>query len=339
MQNLVALDELQKNKDIHWSRVLQDAFRDPMELLKFLELDSQNYLEKIIPDHTFKMLVPHSFAMKMKKGDWDDPLLKQVLPIVDEDIDTPGFITDPVGDLNAEISAGLLHKYHGRVLLVTTGACAVHCRYCFRKEFPYASSRPDKAQWEKTLSKISVDHSINEVILSGGDPLMISDDRLMKMCEDLSAIPHVDTLRFHSRVPVFLPERITESFLARFSNLQCNKVMVIHSNHAAEIDEKVGGCLKALKKAEFSLLNQTVLLKNINDNVEVLARLNHRLFQFGVLPYYLHQLDRVKGTKHFEVDKNKSIQIVRGLRNILPGYLVPKLVGEVSGKRSKQAIE
>jgi len=324
--------------DSDWSRVLAKAFRDPVKLLEYLELDFQSYIDELHLDSQFKMLVPLSYAAKMKKGEWHDPLLRQALPLKEEAIETPGFVSDPVGDLQSEISPGVLHKYQGRVLLVTTGACPVHCRYCFRREFPYIDSIPDKKHWQQTLEKIRQDNSIQEIIFSGGDPLMLSDARLQKMCTDIASIPHVTTLRFHTRVPIFLPERITPEFLSWLGELKINKVMVIHSNHANELDEAVGEALTALRNHGVTLLNQAVLLKGINDSVEVLVTLLQRLFSYQVLPYYLHQLDRVKGSAHFEVDKKTAIDLIESLRNRLPGYLIPQLVEEVSGKRSKQTI-
>jgi len=339
MSNSVSIQSLKEYEEANWSVVLAKAFKDPVQLLRFLHLDEDMYLKQLKSDSQFKMLVPLSYAKKMKKRDWGDPLLRQVLPLEQEDILTEGFGADPVGDLNAEISSGLLQKYQGRVLLVTTGACPVHCRYCFRREFPYSQSNPDKKQWQTTLSNIEKDKSINEVILSGGDPLMLSDKRLSYMCDDLSQIQHIKTIRFHSRVPVFLPERITIDFLAWLENLSFQKVMVIHSNHANEIDDKVRDGLISLRAAGVTVLNQTVLLKGVNDSVDVLSALSKRLFEFQVLPYYLHQLDRVQGTAHFEVDRAEAIELLRSLKNQLPGYLVPRLVEEISGKRSKQGIE
>jgi EF-P beta-lysylation protein EpmB len=337
------LERIQLNNESNWRTVLKKAFKDPLELLEFLGLDRAEYLDKVKTDSRFKMLVPLSYAEKMQKGDWNDPLLQQVLPINQENIETRGFVNDPIGDLQAEASSGLLHKYQGRVLLVTTGACPVHCRYCFRREFPYADSSPDKKQWQNTLDYIQGDNSIHEVIFSGGDPLMLSDDRLQKMCVEIAAIPHVKTLRFHTRVPVFLPERINQSLRKMFTALsaaqEIQKVMVIHINHANEIDEHVSRALSDLRKDGFTLLNQSVLLKGVNDDVATLSELSHKLMANNVLPYYLHQLDRIQGAAHFEVERDQSIRLVEGLRNHLPGYLVPRLVEDISGERSKLPIE
>jgi len=323
---------------VSWTNVLTHAFRDPLKLLEFLELGVEENLDQIKLDSNFTMLVPRSYAERMRKGDWHDPLLRQILPLKKEQVETKGFVNDPVGDLQAEISPGVLHKYHGRILLVTTGACPVHCRYCFRREFPYVDSIPDKKHWAHTLTKIRTDKNIKEVILSGGDPLMLSDYRLKKMCKEIAKIPHITSLRFHTRVPIFLPERITNQFLKWFGELQVNKVIVIHSNHQNEINDEVGNVLLALRNKGVTLLNQTVLLKGVNDSSEILAPLMERLFEYQVLPYYLHQLDKVKGSAHFEVKREKSIAIIEELKEQLPGYLVPRLVEELSGKRSKQSI-
>ncbi|MEB8434096.1 EF-P beta-lysylation protein EpmB [Cocleimonas sp. KMM 6892] len=337
------LEIIQLNNESNWRTVLKKAFKDPLELLEFLGLDRAEYLDKVKTDSRFKMLVPLSYAEKMQKGDWNDPLLQQVLPINQENIETLGFVNDPIGDLQVEASSGLLHKYQGRVLLVTTGACPVHCRYCFRREFPYADSSPDKKQWQNTLDYIQGDNSIHEVIFSGGDPLMLSDGRLQKMCIEITAIPHVKTLRFHTRVPVFLPERINQSLRNMFTALSAaqdiQKVMVIHINHANEIDEHVSRALSDLRKDGFTLLNQSVLLRGVNDDVATLSELSHKLMANHVLPYYLHQLDRIQGAAHFEVKRDQSIRLVEGLRNHLPGYLVPRLVEDISGERSKLPIE
>ena len=321
-----------------WQKSLAEAIRDPLELLTLLDLDQDKYKKQLYFADGFKLLVPLSYVKKMKKGDWNDPLLKQVLPISDEQQSVAGFVSDPVGDLNAEVSSGVLHKYQGRVLLITTGACAVHCRYCFRRHFPYGDSLSSQKNWKDTLYQIRTDRSIHEVILSGGDPLMLSDERLRSMCEELVNIPHVKTLRFHTRIPLFLPERINTEFLTWISDLAIQKVMVIHANHANELDDVVGSVLESLRSVGFSLLNQSVLLKGINDDNKLLENLSYQLFKYQVLPYYLHQLDRVQGAAHFEVERSKAIALVDKLKENLPGYLVPKLVEEVSCERSKQAV-
>ena len=325
--------------NVSWQRALASAIRDPLELLSLLDLENDKTIKQLHHPEKFKLLVPLSYISKMKKGDWNDPLLKQVLPVLDETQSVAGFIADPVGDLDSVISSGILQKYQGRVLLITTGACAVHCRYCFRRHFPYANSMPDKDKWQETLLAIRNDSSIHEVILSGGDPLMIPDQRLQAMCKDLVEISHIKTLRFHTRIPIFLPERIDTAFIGWLSELAIQKVMVIHANHANELDQTVGNVLASLREAGVTLLNQSVLLKGINNSADVLAALSHRLFEFQVLPYYLHQLDKVANAAHFEVDRSEAIHLLNDLKKIVPGYLVPKLVEEVSGERSKRALE
>lgn len=338
-KELIANDSVRiSNSTDDWNVLLTKAFRDPLKLLESLALDSQEFLDQVDTESKFKMLVPLSYAAKMKKGDWNDPLLRQVLPLKSEKDDVKGFVSDPVGDLNAEISPGLLHKYQGRVLLLTTGACPVHCRYCFRREYPYSLSVPDKKHWQDTLNKIKNDESIHEVILSGGDPLMLSDQRLKKICQEIEKIPHIHTIRFHSRVPIFLPERITEECLNWLAGLKVNVVLVIHSNHKNEIDEKVGALLSQLSNGGITVLNQSVLLKGINDSANVLEELAQRLFRYKVLPYYLHQLDQVRGSAHFSVETSVGLSLIEDLKQRLSGYLVPKFVREVSGERSKQTI-
>ncbi len=334
----IAIQDKDESQDDAWKLALTSAIRDPKQLLALLALDDEKYLEQLNLTDKFKLFVPLSYVNKMKKGDWNDPLLKQVLPLNDEKDHAFGFVSDPVGDLNAELTQGVLQKYQGRVLLITTGACAVHCRYCFRRHFPYADSIPDKAQWQKTLDLIRADDSIYEVIFSGGDPLMLPDDRLRRMCQDLADIPHIKTLRFHSRVPVFLPERFTASFLQWFSALAIKKVIVVHANHANELDGDFAIVMKRLSDAGVTLLNQSVLLRHINDDAIQLSSLSQRLFECGILPYYIHQLDKVKGAAHFEVSDEKIRMLQKQLREILPGYLVPRFVREVSGERSKQPL-
>lgn len=331
-------DRQELSKEESWQKGIRTAIRDPFELLELLNLSTDEYKKNLYLPDKFKLFVPLSYIAKMKKGDWNDPLLKQVLPTQEETKLVSGFNTDPVGDLGSEISSGVLQKYQGRVLIITTGACAVHCRYCFRRHFPYAESSSDKKNWEKTLFMIKNNKSLKEVILSGGDPLMLSNNKLKKMCFELADISHIETIRFHTRLPLFIPERINPAFLSWSAKLPLQKVMVIHANHANELDEFVSGRLNALTKIGFTLLNQSVLLKGVNDNLGALADLSHKLFSMQVLPYYLHQLDRVQGAAHFEVEKDEAISLLDSLRNQLPGYLVPRLVAEISGKRSKQAL-
>lgn len=328
-----------KHKEESWQNAMINAVRDPDKLLNLLGLDRSVYKKELYFPESFKLLAPLPYIKKIKKGDWNDPLLRQILPLLVENGQISGFVSDPVGDMHAIISNGVLQKYQGRVLLLTTGACAVHCRYCFRRHFPYASSAPDKKHWQDTLQQIKNDESIHEVILSGGDPLMLSDRRLQSMCADLAAIPHVKTLRFHTRLPVILPERINESFLGWLADLKIQKVMVIHANHANEINDETGYVLQALVNQQVTVLNQSVLLKGVNNDVDSLYHLSQRLFNFQVLPYYIHLLDKVQGAAHFDVSEKAAVVLIKELKQRLPGYLVPKLVKEVSGERSKLSIE
>jgi EF-P beta-lysylation protein EpmB len=276
----------------------------------------------------FPLRVTHSFAARMRTGDINDPLLLQVLPLHLENQLTPGYSTDPVGDLPASKSPGVIHKYHGRVLLITTGACAIHCRYCFRRHFPYSHANPAADDWHQALQYIARDSSISEVILSGGDPLSLSDQKLLHLASLLAQIPHVTTLRIHSRLPIVVPQRISDTFIAQLAALRLQIVMVIHTNHANEINTEVLTALEQLRRYNIPLLNQSVLLHNINDNARTLAALSRALFAHGVMPYYLHTLDAVQGAAHFAVDKQSLRAIYAELSRLLPGYLLPKLVTE-----------
>ncbi len=323
---------------VKWQSLLADAIRDPNQLIDYLKLP-KNYINKIRQDNdNFKLLATKSYLDKIEKGNINDPLLLQILPSKQELNHSKYYVSDPVGDKEAEISPGVLQKYHGRALIVTTGVCAIHCRYCFRQEFPYAELNPAKNNWRETIRIIANDTSLHEVILSGGDPLVLSDERLSSLCNQLADIPHIKTIRFHSRLPIVLPERIDNNFLTWFRQLKVNKVLVIHANHANEIDEKVGDKLRLLSCSKCVLLNQSVLLKGVNNNTQVLEELSHVLFKYQALPYYLHLLDKVTGAAHFDVNEAKAIKIIEELRVKLPGYLVPKLVREISGKRSKTAV-
>jgi len=322
----------------NWQYLLAQAIRDPEELIDYLQLPKTAFYNTRQSHKKHQLLVPLGYVDKIKKGCWDDPLLRQILPIEEEMLEAEGYISDPVGDLNTSLSSGVLQKYHGRALIITTGTCAVHCRYCFRKEYPYSDNKPTLNNWQQVVETISNNTNLHEVILSGGDPLILSDRRLASLCQQLVAIPHINILRFHTRLPVVLPQRIDKHFLQWFSNLAIQKVVVIHANHANEIDPLVGKKLQALTHAGATVLNQSVLLKGVNDNLEALENLSHQLFRYQTLPYYLHLLDKVKGTAHFDVEQQQALHLMEALRNRLPGYLVPKLVREISGKRSKTPI-
>ena len=318
-----------------WQQQLSQCISDPTELFDLLELDRRLLPEARQAARLFKLRVPRGFVTRMKKGDLDDPLLRQVIPLRQEIIKTPGFTTDPVGDLKVMPLPGLLHKYRGRVLLVTTGACAIHCRYCFRRHFPYTQSNPMKDHWVSVLDYLAKDPTINEVILSGGDPLVLSDRRLAGFAKTLQQIPHIRCLRLHTRLPVVLPARVDSLLLNWLSELKIKKVIVIHTNHANEINESVATAMNRLASAAVTLLNQTVLLHGINDNAASLKALSQSLFEVGVLPYYLHLLDRVQGAAHFEIAASRARRLIGELNGLLPGYLVPRLVYEEPGAVGK----
>lgn len=321
-----------------WRRSLTEAVTRPAELLGELGLDPALLPAAMAAGRDFPLRVPRSFLARIRPGDPHDPLLLQVLPIAAELVPAAGFGRDPVGDLETSPAPGLLHKYRGRVLLVATGACAVHCRYCFRRHFPYAEHQPWGESWEKALAYVAADPTIEEVILSGGDPLALSDDKLADLETRIAAIPHVARLRLHTRLPVVLPERVDDALLGWLGATRLERVVVIHANHPREIDTEVAAALGRLAAAGCTLLNQSVLLRGINDDPATLAALSRALFKAGVLPYYLHLLDRVEGAAHFEVPESEARRLHRELRERLPGYLVPKLVRELAGAPSKVGI-
>ncbi|MGH8113692.1 MAG: EF-P beta-lysylation protein EpmB [Rhodanobacteraceae bacterium] len=320
-----------------WRQSLRDAITDSHELLALMGL---SYLAGRLPanDAGFALKVPRGFVARMRHGDPDDPLLRQVLPQLAECDDAPGFIEDAVGDLAAAKEHGVLHKYEGRALLIAAGSCAVNCRYCFRRHFPYAEELAAAHAWHEAVACLAGDTSISEVILSGGDPLVLSTQKLTIFTDTLRGLPHVTRLRIHSRLPVVLPERIDEGFCAWLRGLPLQRVVVLHANHPNELDASVGAACGRLREAGVTLLNQSVLLRGVNDNADTLVELSERLFALGVLPYYLHQLDRVRGTAHFEITDACARELAGTLRARLPGYLVPRLVREVPGENAKHLL-
>jgi EF-P beta-lysylation protein EpmB len=314
---------------------LADAITDPAELLDILGLDSNLLPAARRAAAQFPLRVPRGFVGRMRRGDAADPLLRQVLPLGAELTEAPSFVHDPVGDMASRAVPGVLHKYHGRALLVTTGACGVHCRYCFRRHFPYADESTGSAHLAGAFHYLSADLSISEVLLSGGDPLTLSDRRLTQISDGLESIPHIKRLRIHTRQPVVLPERVDDSFCTWLSGVKLKKIVVLHINHANEIDHRVTEACRRLAQCGATLLNQSVLLAGVNDHADALADLSESLFAMGVLPYYLHLLDRVSGAAHFDVKPNHVEMLQRELTTRLPGYLVPKFVREISGERSK----
>ncbi len=323
-----------------WKQSLATAIRDPQELLSLLELDNRADLLDAAQQaaQRFPLRVPMAYIKRMRRGDIHDPLLRQVLPLADELDRVTGFTSDAVGDLQAMTQPGLIQKYHGRVLLVVTGACAVHCRYCFRREFPYSQADPKFDQWQTSLEQIARDTEISEVILSGGDPLTLTDRSLDKLIRRLAEIPHLRRLRIHSRLPVVLPERITPKLCEIFYRTRLQVIHVIHSNHAQEIDDSVQEAVSHLRRNGDLIFNQAVLLKGVNDSVRALLDLSERLVAVGVHPYYLHLLDRVSGAHHFEVIESRAKLLVQQIRRKAPGYMVPQLVREIVGECAKLPV-
>ena len=317
-----------------WQQELATAFTQPQQLLHYLELDTGDISQ--LSDLSFSLLVPLSYAQRMQKGNPNDPLFLQVMPSTQELKSIPGFTTNPVGDLQALATPGLLHKYHGRVLLITSGACPIHCRYCFRREFPYQQNQISTRQEHQALTYISQHTEINEIILSGGDPLILTNRRLAQLISSLEAIPHLKRLRIHSRVPVTLPSRIDAELLQLLSKTHFQTILVTHANHANELQSAdVSDALNQLAFANVRLLNQSVLLCGVNDDAHILADLSEALLDAGIMPYYLHLLDKTSGISHFDITDIKAKAIYQTLQNLLPGYLVPKLVREIQGKQSK----
>ena len=337
---MIMMINVEKNSPIpHWQQELRAAFSNVDDLLAYLQLDNADLNLHYLASKDFPLLATKSYVDRIKKSDWADPLLRQIWPIADELKKPPGFLNDPVGDSQASIMPGLLHKYHGRVLLVTTGACAIHCRYCFRRAFPYADNSAHRSQITAITNYLTNNPEITEVILSGGDPLTLSDTKFKHLVGALSDIQQVDRIRIHSRIPVVLPSRITEAFLNTLASSVKKIIMVIHANHPNELNDEVQKGLLKLKQIDVTLLNQTVLLKGVNDDPDTLTHLSHRLFDCYTLPYYLHLLDKVDGAQHFDLNDDMATTIYQQLQTKLPGYLVPKLVREESGKAYKTPIQ
>jgi EF-P beta-lysylation protein EpmB len=321
--------------DANWQSQVANAFRNTRELLEFLDLSPE---QVSLTDTPFPFLVTRAFADRMIKSDPQDPLLLQVLPKAEELDFRAGFGPDPVSDLDAQRSPGLLQKYQHRALVISTGACAIHCRYCFRRDFPYQEQQTTRSRWEATIDEIRSDSTLEEVILSGGDPLMLSNERLREIFQDLSAIPHLDRIRIHTRMPIVLPERIDDGFIELMEKCTLRVIVVIHSNHPNELDSSVASAMDRMFKTGATLLNQSVLLRSINDSEPTLIALSKKLFEMKVIPYYLHSLDHATGTAHFEVTLQEAKDLANRLRAALPGYLVPRLVQEIPGRDSKTPI-
>jgi len=318
---------------VEWGQELKLAYTDPLLLLRDLGIEADSVA--LGSGEGFAFRVPRPFVSRMHYGDAADPLLRQVLPLAAEAGQTAGFTTDPVGDLASRRAPKVLHKYHGRALLMLTGACAINCRYCFRRHYPYAGGSGGN---EALLGPVRDDPSISELILSGGDPLILGDEALARLIDDIAAIGHIRRLRIHTRLPVTIPARLTTELLDALTRSRLTSTLVVHINHPHEIDEVLREALRATARAGVPLLNQSVLLRGVNDDPAVLARLSEDLFDAAVLPYYVHLLDPVQGAAHFDVDETTARGIARILRDTLPGYLVPRFAREVPGANAKHVI-
>lgn len=327
------------HQEQNWQSQLSDLITDPLELLNLLELSTDQLLSgAILASEKFKLRVPRAFVGKMNAKDPLDPLLLQVLPHHLELEEHPEFVTDPLGEEAANQLPGVLHKYKSRFLLTLTGACAVHCRYCFRRHFPYQENLPKNEDWLNIKNYIESNPDINEVILSGGDPLTLSNRKLALWLERLSSLKQVKILRIHSRVPIVIPNRIDEELISLLKNSRLRIILVVHSNHASELDDFNCSKLLQLSEHHITVLNQAVLLKGVNDSAQTLTDLSYRLFEARVMPYYLHVLDKVKGAQHFDLIPSEIDAIYQDVLASLPGYLVPKLVREIAGEKNKTPL-
>ena len=320
-----------------WQKELANVVTDPKILLERLNILPEHYLQHFKARQLFPVRVPHAFINKMKKGDFDDPLLKQVMPLSDEFVISNGYVNDPLEEHDT-VAEGLLHKYKHRVLLIVKAGCAINCRYCFRRHFPYADNSPNKQRWQHALDYIAKNQEITEVIFSGGDPLMASDEHLAWLVGQIERIPHVKRLRLHTRLPVVIPNRVTTTLVSLLKNSRLKPTVVLHINHPNEIDSDLVNALELFRAARIPLFNQSVLLKNINDDANILAHLSEALFDAGIQPYYLHMFDPVQGVAHFDVKEEIAVKIVQELMAILPGFLMPKLVREIAGQANKTPI-
>ncbi|WP_338803759.1 EF-P beta-lysylation protein EpmB [Xenorhabdus griffiniae] len=322
-----------------WLQQLADVITDPNELLQLLSLNTHTKLrEGNEAKRLFPLRVPRAFVTRMKKGDPRDPLLLQVLTSREEFAISPGFTPDPL-DEQRSVVPGLLHKYHNRALLLVKGGCAVNCRYCFRRHFPYEDNKGNKNNWLLALDYIEQHPELDEIIFSGGDPLMAKDHELDWLISRLASIPHIKRLRIHTRLPVVIPDRITLSLCNRLAQTRLQVIMVTHINHANEIDNAFRTSMMRLKQAGVTLLNQSVMLRDVNNNADTLADLSNALFDAGILPYYIHVLDKVQGAAHFLVDDEEAKAIMRELLTKVSGYLVPSLTREIGGEPSKTPLD
>lgn len=329
---------IRSDRSLNWQDQLSDLITDPEELLGLLQLDPEACPYSLEALSQFPLKAPRPFVERIERGNWHDPLLKQIWPAKEEQSKTESFVADPLDEQNFNPVPGLLHKYQGRVLLTAAPHCAIHCRYCFRRHFDYRANSPSRKQWDSAFSYIAKDSSIKEVILSGGDPLALSDRQFHWLMQQLAGIEHLITVRIHTRLPIVIPRRVTTELLQCLSESRLRIVMVVHCNHARELDPAVADGFSSLGAIGVTMLNQSVVLKDVNDNSEALTNLNKALFAHNVLPYYLHMPDQVAGTEHFMVSDQHAKALIKTLHATLPGYLVPRLVRESPGERGKTRI-
>ena len=321
-----------------WQQQLAGAFTRAEDLFDYLELDPSLLPAARSAANKFGLRVPAAYAARIERGNPKDPLLLQVLPVDRELKEAIGFDTDPVQDKKSVTAPGVLHKYGGRALLIATGTCGIHCRYCFRRHFPYADSGIGRDRWQQALTYLQQTDQIKEIILSGGDPLILSDDRLAALIDALQQIPHLQRLRIHSRLPVIIPDRLTDRLTELMASQRLLTTLVLHVNHAREISDPLVAALNRIRSRGVTLLNQSVLLRGVNDTAETLCELSEALFSSGTLPYYLHLLDRVQGAAHFEVPEDEALRLHQRIRLRLPGYLLPRLVRDTPGAQSKTLL-
>ncbi len=331
------IPQISDNLHTSWQKELANVVTNPEILLEMLEIPAQQYQKHFNARQLFPVRVPRPFINRMVKGDINDPLLKQVMPLSDEFINSEGYSLDPLAE-HETVAEGLLHKYKHRVLMIVKAGCAINCRYCFRRHFPYQDNSPNKQRWQQALDYIQTHSEINEVIFSGGDPLMASDGHLSWLIEQIGKIAHVARLRIHTRMAITIPQRITEEFISTLTQSRLKTTIVFHINHANEIDSSVINAIEPLRAARIPLLNQSVLLKGVNDNAKILCALSEQLFDNGITPYYLHLFDKVQGVAHFDIDEPEVQQIVKTMMATLPGFLMPKVVREIAGEANKTPL-
>jgi EF-P beta-lysylation protein EpmB len=330
-------NDLQLCDENSWQKDLREVVTDPEQLLKLLNIEPNTYLEHFGARKLFPVRVPRPFIKHMKQGDFADPLLQQVMPLAKEFIVTEGFTVDPLEEHDT-VAEGLLHKYKHRVLMIVKAGCAVNCRYCFRRHFPYQDNSPNKLRWQSALTYIAQHDEISEVIFSGGDPLMASDEHLAWLVHQIEAIPHVKRLRIHTRLPVVIPNRVTPSLVTLLKGSRLKSTIVLHINHPNEVGDELINALELLRQARIPLFNQSVLLNGINNDSAILCELSEQLFDAGIQPYYLHLFDPVQGAAHFDVSEKEAVDIVNEMLATLPGFLMPKLVREIAGQANKTPI-